>query len=110
MASKSHPHTCLAQWNLADADAAPAAWATALYNADNNLTGVRFAYDELTIASTDYALYYDQANGNSNQAVLQNANGSYAIGATLVPAPFPILGILPVAGFLRRMRRRQKAS
>ena len=96
-------------WNNQD-DISGAGWATSLYNANNSLTGVRFAYDTLTIASNDYALYYDQANGNSSQAGLQAGSASYAVSATLVPAPFPILGILPVVGFLKRMRRRQKAS
>ena len=31
----------------------------------------------------------------------------YAISSVAVPAPLPILGILPVVGFLKRMRKRQ---
>ena len=94
-------------WNNED-DVSPAGWATALYNANNSLPDVRFAFD--TISSGSLAAFYDQANGNSLQAAAVGADASYAIGATLVPAPFPILGILPVVGFLKRMRRRQKAS
>ncbi|MDA7680819.1 hypothetical protein N8603_00375 [Verrucomicrobiales bacterium] len=33
----------------------------------------------------------------------------YAVSAVAVPAPLPILGILPVVGFLKRMRKRQRA-
>ena len=99
-----------APWWKNQDDVSGAGWATALYNANNSLTGVRFAYDTLTIGGTDYALYYDQANGNSSQAGLQGQAASYAVSATLVPAPFPILGILPVAGFLKRMRKRQQRS
>ena len=96
-------------WNNND-DISGAGWATALYNANNSLTGIRFAYDTLAIAGNDYALYYDQTNGSNSHANLDAQSASYAVRATQVPAPFPILGSLPVGGFLKRMRRRHKAS
>ena len=74
--------------------------------ADTN--GLRFAYDTIIIGGVDYALYMDSANSTS-QAALQDATGNYAISAVAVPAPLPILGILPVVGFLKRMRKRQRA-
>ncbi len=77
-------------------------WATAA-----NTANLRFAYEEQNFGGTDYALYRD-LSGSSNAA--SDAVGIYAISAVAVPAPLPILGILPVVGFLKRMRRRQKAS
>ena len=71
-------------------------------------TGLRFAYDTINIGGTDYALYMDSSNSTS-QAALQTASSNYAISAVAVPAPLPILGILPVVGFLKRMRKRQRA-
>jgi hypothetical protein len=74
--------------------------------ADTN--GLRFAYDTIIIGGVDYALYMDSANSTS-QAALQTATADYAVSAVAVPAPLPILGILPVVGFLKRMRKRQRA-
>ena len=71
-------------------------------------TGLRFAYDTIIIGGVDYALYMDSANSTS-QAALQTASADYAVSAVAVPAPLPILGILPVVGFLKRMRKRQRA-
>ena len=71
-------------------------------------TGLRFAYDTIIIGGVDYALYMDSANSTS-QASLQTASADYAVSAVAVPAPLPILGILPVVGFLKRMRKRQRA-
>ena len=73
-----------------------------------NTNGLRFAYDTINIGGTDYALYMDSTNAGS-QASSQNATANYAISAVAVPAPLPILGILPVVGFLKRMRKRQRA-
>lgn len=85
----------------------PVDWVNAAYSTDNNLTSLRFAYNEDTFGGTEYNFYRDRS-GLDNTA--STNTGQYAINAVQVPAPFPILGILPVAGFLRRMRRRQKAS
>ena len=74
--------------------------------ADTN--GLRFAYDTIIIGGVDYALYMDSSNSTS-QAALQNASADYAVSAVAVPAPLPIFGILPVVGFLKRMRKRQRA-
>ena len=74
--------------------------------ADTN--GLRFAYDTIIIGGVDYALYMDSANATS-QAASQTASADYAVSAVAVPAPLPILGILPVVGFLKRMRKRQRA-
>ncbi|MBT7982390.1 MAG: hypothetical protein HN584_07450 [Akkermansiaceae bacterium] len=72
-----------------------------------NTANLRFAYMEMEIAGTDSAFYYT-TGGNTYDASTNAAN--YAVSAVAVPAPFPILGILPIVGFLKRMRRRQKAS
>ncbi len=57
------------------------------------------------------AVYYYKSDGSggstsSNADVSDNIN--YAVSAVAVPAPLPILGIIPVVGFLKRMRKRQK--
>ena len=73
-----------------------------------NVNNLRFAYDTLTIGGTDYVLYMDSSNA-STQSAAYNDSSDYAISAVAVPAPLPILGILPVVGFLKRMRKRQRA-
>ncbi len=73
-----------------------------------DVSNVRFAYDTLNIGGTDYALYMTTDSANS-QASSPDATASYAISAVEVPAPLPILGILPVVGFLKRMRKRQRS-
>ena len=73
-----------------------------------NVNSLRFAYDTLTIGGTDYVLYMDSSNADT-QAGTYGDNTDYAISAVAVPAPLPILGILPVVGFLKRMRKRQRA-
>ena len=73
-----------------------------------NTNNLRFAYDTITIGGSDYALYMDNQN-NGSQAALESSNGNYAVSAVAVPSPLPILGILPVVGFLKRMRKRQRA-
>ena len=59
------------------------------------------------------AVYYYKSNGNggstsSSADVSDNIN--YAVSAVAVPAPLPILGIIPVVGFLKRMRKRQEIT
>ena len=73
-----------------------------------NVNNLRFAYDTLTIGQTDYVLYMDSSNADT-QAGAYGDTADYAISAVAVPAPLPILGILPVVGFLKRMRKRQRA-
>ena len=68
---------------------------------------VRFAYKVGTFLSTDIAYYSTNA---TTDIAAQTESATYAVRAVAVPAPLPILGILPVVGFLKRMRRRQKAS
>jgi len=76
-----------------------------------DVANLRFAFNEITFTTPDYALYSTNATTVGNYAnVDTSANGIYAVSAVAVPAPLPILGILPVVGFLKRMRRRQKAS
>ena len=81
-------------------------FATALYNADNSLNNLRFSYKSGNFLGTDI-VYYASYSGSDIAA--QNASANYAISAVEVPAPLPILGILPVVGFLKRMRKRQRA-
>ena len=72
---------------------------------------LQLAFDEITFTTPDYALYSSNATTLGNDLnVDTSALGDYAVSAVAVPAPLPILGILPVVGFLKRMRRRQKAS
>ena len=75
-----------------------------------DVTNLRFAFNKFGFGGGT-AVYSTNATtlGSSGDAA-SNANGMYAINAVAVPAPFPILGILPIVGFLKRMRRRQKAS
>ena len=72
-------------------------WANAANTAD-----LRFAFD-----SGANAFYYTSNGGLGFDAPGDSAN--YAISAVAVPAPLPILGILPLIGFLKRMRKRQRA-
>ena len=76
-----------------------------------DMDNLRFAFNEITFTTPDYALYSTNSTTVGNYAnVDTTADGNYAVSAVAVPAPLPILGILPVVGFLKRMRRRQKAS
>ena len=77
-------------------------WATAADTA-----GIRFAYEEQTFGGTEFNLYKTTAGTSLNDA--STNTGNYAVSAVEVPAPLPILGILPVVGFLKRMRKRQRA-
>ena len=67
-----------------------------------NTDDLRFAFD-----SGANAFYYTSNGGLGFSAPADTAN--YAVSAVAVPAPLPILGILPVVGFLKRMRKRQRA-
>ena len=80
--------------------------ATSFATSSHGVAGLRFAFSESNFGGSDTVLYRD-ANGQGQ--VFQNASATYAIKAVAVPAPLPILGILPVVGFLRRMRKRQRA-
>ena len=53
--------------------------------------------------------YRDTSTTDLTLATQAQAGQNYAISAVAVPAPLPILGILPVVGFLKRMRKRQRA-
>ena len=85
--------------------------AEAAYNLDNNLSSLKFAYEVIDLGGGDTRYLAKYYNGSAqSELAATSSTGNYAISATLVPAPFPILGILPVVGFLKKMRRRQKAS
>jgi len=73
-------------------------------------SGLRFAFAESSFSGSATVLYHDSttSSGDSGQ-VFQTADSFYALSAVAVPAPLPILGILPVVGFLKRMRKRQRA-
>ena len=73
-------------------------WANAASTND-----LRFAFD----SSASNAFYYTNNGGIGFDGKSTSAN--YAVSAVAVPAPLPILGILPVVGFLKRMRKRQRA-
>ena len=95
-----------APWWGNDTSTVAGNFATALYNADNSTNNVRFAYKSGNFLNTDIVYY---SSYSSDDFAAQNASSSYAISAVEVPAPLPILGILPVVGFLKRMRKRQRA-
>jgi hypothetical protein len=86
-------------------------FAQAVYSANNANNNIRFAHKTETIFGTAavYASTYDGGTDVATNVYAQNASGNYAVSAVAVPAPLPILGILPVVGFLKRMRRRQRA-
>ena len=76
-----------------------------------NVNNLKFAYAEITFTTPDYALYSDNNTTVGNNGNIDTSTSAiYAVSATKVPAPFPILGILPVAGLLKRMRKRQRKS
>ena len=90
-------------------DAAALAFASSTVAIPNggSLSGIRFAYLEASFSGSPTVVYYDQTTQGQ---VFQDPSANYVINASRVPAPLPILGILPVVGFLKRMRRQQKAS
>ena len=67
---------------------------------------VRFAYKVGNFLGTDISYYSTNA---TTDIAAQTESATYAVRAVAVPAPLPILGILPVVGFLKRMRKRQRA-
>jgi hypothetical protein len=76
-----------------------------------DVDNLKFAYAEITFTTPDYALYSDNNTTVGNNGNIDTGTSAiYAVSATKVPAPFPILGILPVAGLLKRMRRRQRSA
>ena len=95
-----------APWWGNDTSTVAGNFATALYNADNSTNNVRFAYKISNFLNTDIVYY---SSYSADDIAAQNTSASYAISAVEVPAPLPILGILPVVGFLKRMRKRQRA-
>ena len=75
-----------------------------------NRAGLRFAHGETTISGVgDMVAYRDTSTSDLTLALQTQAGQEYVINASRVPAPLPILGVLPVVGFLRKMRRKQKA-
>jgi len=96
-------------WSTSDSMAR--SFAVAVRSANNANNNIRFAHKTANIFGTD-AIYAATYNGGSDVATVvyaQNESASYAVSAVAVPAPLPILGILPVVGFLKRMRKRQRA-
>ena len=104
-----------APWWSSDSGQANA-FATAVYNANNANNDIRFAFKTQNLFGTAavHTATYDGGNSVTSGVYAQDGiavgqAGQYAISAVAVPAPLPILGILPVVGFLKRMRRRQSA-
>ena len=74
-----------------------------------NRDGLRFAHGETTISGVgDMVAYRDTNTSDLTLALQTQAGQEYVISASRVPAPLPILGVLPVVGFLRKMRRKQQ--
>ena len=93
----------ISQWWGSEANAQAFADAT-------NVAGVRFAHGTTNISGVgDMVAYRDTTTSELTLATQAQAGQNYAISAVAVPAPLPILGILPVVGFLKRMRKRQRA-
>ena len=93
----------ISQWWGSEANAQAFADAT-------NVAGVRFAHGTTNISGVgDMVAYRDTSTSDLTLATQAQAGQNYAISAVAVPAPLPILGILPVVGFLKRMRKRQRA-
>jgi hypothetical protein len=93
----------ISQWWGSEANAQSFADAT-------NVAGVRFAHGTTNISGVgDMVAYRDTTTSDLTLATQAQAGQNYAISAVAVPAPLPILGILPVVGFLKRMRKRQRA-
>ena len=69
--------------------------------------GLRFAYGETTIAGNEYALY--RTSGGTDAAAESTDGANYAVSATPVPGPLPLLGVLPFVGFLRKMRKKSQS-
>ena len=69
-----------------------------------NISGLRFPYATGNVAGNDTIFSYATIG---QLQVFQSSSGNYVINATQVPAPLPILGIIPIIGFLKKMRRRQ---
>ena len=77
-----------------------------------NVNNVYYGYENFAGFGLN-AVYYYKSNGSggsisSNADVNDNIN--YAVSAVEVPAPLPLLGIIPVVGFLKRMRKRQEIN
>ena len=70
-----------------------------------NVNNLRFPSFESSFSGQDTINYYDT---NGLGQVFQSASASYVINASRVPAPLPILGIIPFVSFLRKMRKKQK--
>ena len=93
----------ISQWWGSEANAQAFADAT-------NVAGLRFAHGTTNVSGVgDMVAYRDTTTSELTLATQVQAGQNYAISAVAVPAPLPILGILPVVGFLKRMRKRQRA-
>lgn len=77
----------------------------------SSINGINYGYEESTGFGLSY-LYSIRSNGVGGSLAVSADTAdtrNYAISAVAVPAPVPVLGILPILGFLKRMRMRQKA-
>ena len=81
----------------------------ALWAEASEIANLRFAYDEYDFGGSD-AINYRVYNDSGAAGVLQSATSNYAIYANSAPAPIPLLGVLPVFAFLRKMRKKKSQS
>ena len=93
--------SAISQWWGSESNAQAFADAT-------DVAGVRFAHGVTTIAGSDYVAFRNTTTNSLTLDAQSTGGQNYAISAVAVPAPLPILGILPVVGFLKRMRKRQR--
>ena len=76
-----------------------------------SVRNVHYAYQTSSFFGLNYVDFQksNSSGGSVAGTFSTSSTFQYAVSAVAVPAPLPILGILPVVGFLKRMRKRQRA-
>ena len=76
-----------------------------------SVRNVHYAYQTSSFFGLNYVDFQksNSSGGSVAGTFSTSSTFQFAVSAVAVPAPLPILGILPVVGFLKRMRKRQRA-
>ena len=76
-----------------------------------SVRNVHYAYQTSSFFGFGYVDFQKSNSSGGSVAGTYSTSSTFqfAVSAVAVPAPLPILGILPVVGFLKRMRKRQRA-
>ena len=76
-----------------------------------SVRNVHYAYQTSSFFGLNYVDFQKSNSSGGSVAGTYSTSSTFqfAVSAVAVPAPLPILGILPVVGFLKRMRKRQRA-